>query len=73
MVKNPERLAQFEREEAKRRAGELTYEQALGLFESLWREAQALGAIDGADPLRGLEADIEIARTLNALRHPGHV
>ena len=73
MVKNAERLAKFEREEAARHAKDRSYEQALRLFESLWQEARALGAVDAGDPLRGLEADIEIARTLNALRHPGHV
>ncbi len=73
MVKDAERLARFEREDAERHGRALTYEQALRLFESLWQEAQALGAVARGDPLRGLEADIELARTLNALPFPGHV
>ena len=73
MVKDPERLAQFEREQARRPGRDWSYEQALRLFEALWQQARAWGALDTADPLRGLEADIEIARTLNARRAPGHV
>lgn len=73
MVKNTERLAQFERDDAARAGRDRSYEQALRLFESLWREARALGAVGSGDPLIGLEADIEIARTLNALRRPDHV
>jgi hypothetical protein len=68
MVKDAERLAQFERDQARRPGRDLSYEQALRLFESLWQQARVLGALDTVDPLRGLEADIEIARTLNARR-----
>ncbi len=68
MVKNPQLLANLERDEAGRRGRELTYAQALRLFESLWDEARKLGAVNTDDPYFGLEADIEIARTLNALR-----
>ena len=73
MVKDAKRLAQFERVDAARSGCERDYAQALRLFESLWSEARALGTVAAADPLAGLEADIEIARTLNALGHPRHV
>lgn len=72
VIRNSDKLAQFEREEM-RRANELTYEQALRLFESLWLEAKTLGTVGTGDPLRGLDADIELARTLNALSRSRHV
>ena len=73
MIKNPERWAEFERADARRPGRALTYEQALRLVEALWQEARALGTVPPADPWRGLEADLEIARTLNAVRPPAHV
>jgi hypothetical protein len=68
MVKDAQRLAQFEREDAARQQRDFT--QALRLFESLWNEARALGETDWRT---GLEADIAIARTLNGLRSSRHV
>jgi hypothetical protein len=73
MVKDAEQLAQFARAQARRPEGQLSYAQALRLFEALWQEACALGSVDTRDPLHGLAADLEVARTLNALRTRGHV
>lgn len=69
MLKDAERWAQFEREQARR---DWSYDEALRLFEALWLEARSLGALDGANPLQGLEADIELARTLNRLPFKRH-
>jgi len=73
MVKDAKVLAQFERDDAARQSHDRSYAQALQLFESLWNEARALQSAGKSDGLTGLEADFEIARTLNALAHPGHV
>ena len=73
MVKDAGFLAEFERADAVRHGRDLSYEQALRLFESLWQEARALGAFEDVDPWRGLAVDIEIARTLNSLPPIPHV
>jgi hypothetical protein len=73
MVKDAQRLAEFEHADVARPGGGRNYAQALALFESLWNEARALQAVPPADPLAGVETDIEIARTLNALPQSGHV
>jgi hypothetical protein len=73
MVKDGKRLAQFERGDAARQSRERSYAQALQLFEALWNEARSLQPAAEMDRLAGLEADIAIARTLNALRPPRHV
>lgn len=37
----------------------------LSLFEGLYNEARALGALPLKDPLEGIESDIRLARILN--------
>lgn len=44
----------------------LTYEEALRLFEGMWREAQSLGILPLEDPMEGIEVDIRVARILNS-------
>lgn len=61
-------LREFERQYLTRLDAVRTYEEALRMYEDLWLRAKQLGAIDMESPLDGLEADIEMARTLNALR-----
>jgi hypothetical protein len=41
------------------------YFQNLALFEALYREARALGALPLKDPLEGIETDIRLAQILN--------
>lgn len=47
----------------------LTYQAALELFEALWTEARALGAVTGggADWEQDLAADRAVARAVNGL------
>ena len=47
------------------RSEKLTYREALAVFEAMWREGLALGALPLKDPLEGIEVDIRIARILN--------
>ena len=63
MIKDPEVLAKFEREEMKREKPD--YLSALRLFEGMWREGMALGVLPLKDPLEGIDVDIRIARMLN--------
>jgi hypothetical protein len=63
MIKDPELLKKFEREEMKREKPD--YMSALRLFEGMWREGLALGVLPLEDPLEGIDVDIRIARMLN--------
>jgi hypothetical protein len=47
------------------RASRPDYFRNLRLFEALFREARALGALPLKDPLEGIENDIRLARVLN--------
>jgi len=47
------------------RASTPDYFQNLAIFEGLYREAIALGALPLKDPLEGIENDIRLARLLN--------
>lgn len=44
---------------------DLSFEESLRIFESLYAEALALGAISDENIMDGLETDLRIARTLN--------
>lgn len=47
---------------------DLSYEQSLRIFESLFAEAVSLGVIGDENILEGLEVDLRIARALNGLK-----
>ncbi len=47
---------------------DLSYEQSLRIFESLYAEAVSLGVISDESILDELEADLRIARALNGLK-----
>ncbi len=63
MIKNPKLLDELERQET--RSEHLSYQDALRLFEAMWQEAMALGALPLKDPLEDIEVDIRLARILN--------
>jgi len=50
---------------------DLSHEQSLRIFESLYAEAVSLGVINDENILEGLEVDLRIARALNGLRPSG--
>ncbi|MDE0659406.1 MAG: hypothetical protein F4029_13780 [Gammaproteobacteria bacterium] len=67
MIRDTQRLRDFEacyRREAFRN---LTYEEALAIFEALWIEARQINPHFGDDWRQDLEADIALARALNGL------
>ena len=64
MVRNAKLLPRFEDEQLRKE--KLSYEQALKIFEAMWKEAVSLGVLPLKDPLEGIETDIELARVLNS-------
>ncbi|MBW1956754.1 MAG: hypothetical protein JRI76_12850 [Deltaproteobacteria bacterium] len=63
MIKDPETLAEFERECLRR--DQTDYFDSLRLFEEMWKEGVFLGVLPLKDPLEGIEVDLRIARILN--------
>jgi hypothetical protein len=64
MIKNPEMLRKFEKEDLRNQKSD--YLQALKIFEALWNEGVTLGVLPLKDPLENIETDIRIARILNS-------
>jgi len=64
MIKDVEYLARFEREELEKE--NFTYEEALRIFEAMWREGIAFGVLPTRDPMEGIETDIKVASILNS-------
>jgi len=50
----------------------LSYEEALQIFEALYAEAVSVGAISDENVLEGLEVDLRIARAVNGLNRDNH-
>lgn len=67
MIENPERLARFERIDARWRFASFTHADALAWFEALWAEAAALNPGFPGDWRVALESDFAIARAINGL------
>ncbi len=66
MIKNRKKLEELERRLAK--TENLSYQEALVIYDALYKEAVALGAIDSENILDGLDADIRLAKALNSLK-----
>ncbi len=67
MVRDGETLRPF-KENLIRNEPQRPFLEALKIYEALWKEAVALGVLPLADPLDGIEKDIELARMLNSLK-----
>jgi hypothetical protein len=65
MIKNTETLEKFEKKYIKK--NNLTFEEKLRVYESLWTEALLMKTLPSKDPLEGIENDIKIASILNSL------
>lgn len=63
MIKNKYKLNKFYQKLIKRE--NISYKEALAIYEALHKEAVSLGIINSKDILDGLETDLRIARTLN--------
>jgi hypothetical protein len=66
MIINTEKLREFERSEIARK--DISYKDALAIFDGLRREAISLGVFSCENILEGLDVDIRIARAINGLR-----
>lgn len=63
MIQNRQKLDEVQR---KLDAEEnLSYQEALAIYEMLHREAVSLGAINSENILDGLEVDLRIAKAIN--------
>lgn len=65
MIINTDKLKEFERSEISRE--DISYADALAIFEGLRREAVSLGAFSCENILEGLDVDIRIAKGVNGL------
>ncbi len=66
MIKNRKKLEEFEKELA--RNENLPYKEALAIYESLFKEAMALGAVSAKNVMDGFDTKIRIAKALNTLK-----
>ena len=67
MIRDSQRLRDFEARYRREAFRNLTYEEALAIFEALWIEARQLNPDFGDDWQEDLEADFALARVLNGL------
>jgi hypothetical protein len=65
MIINTDKLKEFERSEISRE--DISYADALVIFEGLRREAVSLGVFSCENILEGLDVDIRIAKGVNGL------
>ncbi|MDY6863526.1 MAG: hypothetical protein SV062_11150 [Thermodesulfobacteriota bacterium] len=65
MIKDADLLNKFEKEEIS--SEKITYQEALKLFEAMWKEGLSLKVLPLEDPLEEIEVDIRIARILNSV------
>ncbi|MCJ7778341.1 MAG: hypothetical protein MUP16_08515 [Sedimentisphaerales bacterium] len=66
MIKNKDKLNKFYRElDAKEN---LSYREAVRIYDALHKEAVALGAISHENIWDGFEVDLRIARAINGLK-----
>ena len=68
MILDANQVREVEREYLANLDSHFSLEQALQTYDELWRHAVDCGALDETNRLRGIDADVEMARTLNALR-----
>ena len=65
MIKPGREYSEFRRKLIKEE--NLSYRQALAIFEALHKEALCLGAISAENIMEGLETDLRIAKAINGL------
>jgi hypothetical protein len=66
MIKNSYILRKFEKEETAKT--DLSFKDALKIFEAMWQEALALGAVKNSDWLNDVEKELRIARIINGIQ-----
>jgi hypothetical protein len=68
MIRDGQTLRRFE-DDLMKRTPQPSFREALQLFEAMWKEGIALGALPLSDPLDGIETDIELAWILNCSKN----
>lgn len=68
MIQDGQTLRRFE-DDLLKRTPQLSFREALQLFEAMWKEGITLGVLPLSDPLDGIEADIDLARILNCSKN----
>jgi hypothetical protein len=66
MIINTDKLRVFEQSEMARE--DISYRDALAIFDGLRREAISLGVFSGENIMEGIDVNIRIARAINILR-----
>ena len=66
MIINTDKLKEFEQSEIARE--DISYRDALAIFDGLRREAISLGVFSCENIMEGLDVDIRIARAINGLQ-----
>lgn len=64
MIKDIKLLEEFEREFMKK--DKLSFEEAIRIFEAMWKEGVTLEILPLKDPLEGIDVDIRIAKIINS-------
>lgn len=67
MIRNRIKLDKFYQKLIKEE--DISYKKALSIYEALHKEAVFLGVINSKNILEGLEIDLKIAKTINAVRN----
>jgi len=67
MIRDSDRLADFERQDREEALRNMSYSDALAIFESLWSEARAVNPDFGEDWRRNIEPVLAVARAVNGL------
>ncbi|MGQ0814779.1 MAG: hypothetical protein ACT4O1_09980 [Gemmatimonadota bacterium] len=67
MIRDVDKLAEFERRYASEELSKLSYADALAIFTALWREAVTLNPDFPGDWQDDLEPDLAVARAVNGL------
>ena len=68
MVRDGDTLRRFE-DDLIRREPQRSFQEALKMYEAMWKEGVTLGTLPLSDPPDGFETDIELARVLNSLKN----
>jgi hypothetical protein len=68
MVRDGDTLRRFD-EDLIRREPQRSFQEAMKLYEAMWKEVVSLGVLPLSDPLDGIEADFELARVLNCSKN----
>jgi len=63
MIKNKSKLEKFYRKLIEEE--DISYFEALSIYEMLYKEALSLGVINSENILDGLDIDLKVARTIN--------